>query len=334
MKTNFCLFLFYGSIIIELIVNVQTKPKTCFELRQEIINHIVAVGPFFHDNYLIFLTNKWIAYNTTINSLIGDIQFDLLTDTEIHDFGPVMNKFISLRHLEKMPISIYLPGHTCDNNNDSELIVTFVSKIDHLYRTYRFDFDMNHLILNVEQSRTNRTYQKIIINDCHNRTILMDNGRLYLLDHNENHNRYNICVQRSNIDRNRMEIGSTINECNDIDQSKLIFSNVRSGFLVSNTGQLYLISKDYLLIFTHNTIIDHDKYFVLTTKSFYEWLDCGDYSYIQQSQQSMNDADRFVSTISGLLFLFFLIYSLFVFYFMFKSNKSSSTYGNKNHNRM
>ncbi|OTF71030.1 hypothetical protein BLA29_004568, partial [Euroglyphus maynei] len=197
---------------------------------------------------------------------------------------------------------------------------TFKSRKDHLFRTYHFYFDIDQLILNDIQTVTDPIYQKIIVDDCHNRTLVMDEGKLYLLD---NHNRYNICVQRSNIDQYRMEIGSTINQCDDTYQSELIFSNVRTGFLVSKTGQLYLISKDYLLIFTHNAIIDHEKYFVLTTKSFYQWLDCGDLAYIRQSEQSMNDADRFVSIISGFLFLFFFIFSLFVFYFMFKSNKSS-----------
>ncbi|XP_075681390.1 uncharacterized protein LOC113799716 [Dermatophagoides pteronyssinus] len=328
---TFCLS-FY--IFLIKIAFIQTATKNCFELRQEIIDHIIAVGPYYHDNYLLFITDKWLAYNTTINSLINDVEVDLLSNNgEIHNLWPVMNQFIHFNRMERLPVSIYLAGDTCYNsNNQSELIVTFKSKKDKLYHTYHFDFEIDRLILNDNLTEKDKTYQKIIVDDCQNRTLIIENYEFYLLDNNLNENyRFNICVQQSNIDQHRMEIGTTIHECNDNYQSRLIFSNVRTGFLVSKTGQLYLISKDYLLIFSHNAIIDHEKYFVLTTKSFYQWLDCGDFAYLKQSGQSMNEADQFVSIISGFFFLFFIIYSLLVFHFMFRTNKSSAN-GKNLHN--
>lgn len=232
---------------------------------------------------MILITDKLILFNSTGHQWSNLDHFDLLKSSSI-DLYPILSRSISIDNQSK------IDAHRDDNkqlinlsldNCVEKLILTFL--VDHLYWMFRFSLKPE---IKLDHNRTiianhNPSDRLLIVDDCNGTKLLWINQTLMVMIENEQ-KFFNVCVRRAQFSLFGLEIGITEIGCENQQETLLIFSKIQQGFRSSRTQQIYLLSSNYLLIFSAKIFRTPNTYDVLLTRQLNEWFDCGDLEWTQK----------------------------------------------------
>lgn len=209
-----------------------------------------------------------------------------------------------------------MPG--CTN----KLVLKFDSSLPTNF-FWRITIDMAGPLPKVQSNETRMKEMgqlKHLLTDCDNRILYLlynDFGVHHLVLFDNFNQRYNVCINQS--DFGQLEIGTTKSSCpSGKSNHSLLFTNISTGFSMNSQEQVYLLSNKYLLTFSRKAFKYHDQYTLLTVKFLHHYFQCVD--SVRDGRKS-SESDNFISNISLIMFVFFIITSLMMAYFMLTSEQ-------------